>query len=172
MGIFLNWRFSKSKRFYGMNSSVALWYCNFSHFLASQAASPPVRRVCSGWCPVPVLPPCHSCGFITTCKLSFSRPTCLRTILQYYSSLPTSSEQKVNEIFHDLRSNSTKDLTEIPENSVNHDMDCLLGGERQGGWFCEMKRNPFCRGRSFIYFRNLDFNQTNTNKSRVWLSPN
>ena len=58
----------------------------------------------------------------------------------------------------------TKDLTEIPENSVNHAMDCLLGGERQGGWFCEMKRNPICRGQSFI-FQKSGFYQTNIHTS-------
>ena len=57
-----------------------------------------------------------------------------------------SSEQKVNEIWPDLRSNSTKDLTEIPGNSVKHNMDCLLGG-----WFCEMKRNPIVWGKTFIF---------------------
>ena len=97
--------------------------------------------MCVCVCPVPVRPPCHSCGFIND----------MQTRARVFPSLPHCSEQKVNEIFHDLRSNSTKDLTEIPENSVNHDMDCLLGGERQGGWFCEMKRNPICRGQSFIF---------------------
>ena len=102
-------------------------------------------------CPVPVRPPCHSCGFINDMQTGKNQPA-----THYYSSPAHSSEQKVNENFHDLRSNSTKDLTEIPENSVNHDMDCLLSGEqRQGGWFCEMKRNPICRGQSFIFNKRI-----------------
>ena len=60
---------------------------------------------------------------LTTCKLERTKVfPCPATHYYYYSSLAHSSEQKVNEIFPDLRSNSTKDLTEIPENSVNHDI--------------------------------------------------